>query len=423
MTTQNLSQAPSKLYLLLFSLYWAQGLPVGFMTHALPVILRYQGVSLAQIGGFGLLMAPWAIKVLWAPWVDQCGHKRIGHYRSWILPTQLLSVLILILLSFLPIQALNQPLYLAIFFVALLSMNVIGATQDIATDGLAVTILNAEQQHWGNMFQVIGSRLGFIVGGGAILWAMDWLTWQTTFLILAAIVLINTLPVFCYQEPQHQPNAATQFQDLTPRPLIQRTRDYLSYFFSSKTLLWWLLVLCSIKITDGLSGPIIKPLLVDVGLSLSQIGIYISMLGASAALCGAALASYLLKYMQRGHALLLFSVLKIISLVGFIGLAYLFEHKVRIQPWLIYLINASEDLFSAMLLVVILTLVMQYSRKTHAATDFTFQVSIMAMLGGALYTISGIAGDFLGYQAYLSWIVLIGVLCLVPIFVWKRTLS
>ncbi len=24
------------LYLLLFSLYWAQGLPVGFMTHALP---------------------------------------------------------------------------------------------------------------------------------------------------------------------------------------------------------------------------------------------------------------------------------------------------------------------------------------------------------------------------------------------------
>ncbi len=34
------------LYLLLFSLYWAQGLPVGFMTHALPVILRAEGVSL-----------------------------------------------------------------------------------------------------------------------------------------------------------------------------------------------------------------------------------------------------------------------------------------------------------------------------------------------------------------------------------------
>ncbi|PWF32348.1 MFS transporter, partial [Yersinia pestis] len=76
-------------------------------------------------------------------------------------------VAVLIGLSFLPIQALNQPLYLALFFITLLLMNGIGATQDIATDALAVNILKNEQQHWGNTFQVIGSRLGFIVGGGA----------------------------------------------------------------------------------------------------------------------------------------------------------------------------------------------------------------------------------------------------------------
>ena len=105
-----------KIYLLFFSLYWAQGLPVGFMTHALPVILRAQGVSLAHIGGFGLLMAPWAMKVLWAPLVDKFGAKRSGHYRSWILPTQFLMIVILIILSFLPIQSLNQPLYLLCFF-------------------------------------------------------------------------------------------------------------------------------------------------------------------------------------------------------------------------------------------------------------------------------------------------------------------
>ncbi len=99
-------------YLLLFSLYWAQGLPVGFMTHALPVILRAQGVSLAHIGGFGLLMLPWSIKVFWAPLVDRFGHSYLGHYRSWILPCQWLSVLVLIGLSFLPIESLNHPIYL-----------------------------------------------------------------------------------------------------------------------------------------------------------------------------------------------------------------------------------------------------------------------------------------------------------------------
>ena len=43
-------------------------------------------------------------------------------------------------------------------------MNLTGATQDIATDALAVNLLKHDQQHWGNTFQVIGSRLGFIVG-------------------------------------------------------------------------------------------------------------------------------------------------------------------------------------------------------------------------------------------------------------------
>ena len=103
-------------YILLFSLYWAQGLPVGFMTHALPVILRAQGVSLAQIGGFGLLMLPWSIKVFWAPVLDRFGITRFGHYRSWIIPLQFLTVLVLIGLSFLPIDGLNQPIVKLLYY-------------------------------------------------------------------------------------------------------------------------------------------------------------------------------------------------------------------------------------------------------------------------------------------------------------------
>lgn len=412
-------------YFLLFSLYWAQGLPVGFMTHALPVILRAQGVSLTHIGGFGLLMAPWAIKVLWAPWVDRYGSQAFGHYRTWIIPTQILTVAILIVLSFLPIQSLNHPQYLLAFFIALLCMNSVGATQDIATDGLAVNILKGNQQHVGNMFQVIGSRLGFIVGGGAILWALDFLNWQSTFLILAIIVLLNTLPILFYREPIHQNMADLKLLDQTSlnqnKIKISRSiRQYLQYFFQSKRIWAWLLVLCSIKVTDGLSGPILKPLLVDLGLSLSQIGVYITMLGAFAALVGAGLAGIVLKYMQRSLALILFSILKLGSLVGFMWLASLYTRQQPIALGLIYLINALEDMFSAMLLVVILTLVMQYSRKQHAGTDFTFQVSLMAMVSGVLYTLSGIVGDALGYQYYLMAIVIIGAVLLLPLIFWQQ---
>lgn len=415
-------QSP-QLYLLLFSLYWAQGLPVGFMTHALPVILRTQGVSLAHIGGFGLLMAPWALKVLWAPWVDQYAFHKHGHFRSWILPTQFLTMAILIVLSFMPIHALNQPLYLFGFFIALFLMNTVGATQDIATDGLAVSILKQEQQHLGNMFQVIGSRLGFIVGGGAILWSLDWLNWQNTFLILAAMVLINTLPILFYKEPIHafiQDESSNINSVPSADSWFQSIENYLKYFLKNQQMWWWFMVLCSIKVSDGLSGPIIKPLLVDLGLSFSQIGVYITMLGAVAALCGAGLASWILQYLRRETALILFSILKIISLIGFVWLAAQYEKGQKIETWIIYLINAVEDLFAAMLLVVILTLIMQYSRKKYAGTDFTFQVSVMAMVSGSLYIISGILGDYWGYQNYLIIIIMIAVILLFPAFIWKK---
>lgn len=85
--------------------------------------------------------------IFWAPWVDQHAISHLGHYRSWILPAQFLTVGVLCILSFFPIQVLDQPLYLFIFFITLLFMNLTGATQDIATDALAVNLLQHDQQH------------------------------------------------------------------------------------------------------------------------------------------------------------------------------------------------------------------------------------------------------------------------------------
>lgn len=407
-----------QIYILLFSLYWAQGLPVGFMTHALPVILRAQGVSLAHIGGFGLLMLPWSIKIFWATYVDRFALSRLGHYRSWIIPTQLSSVFILVILSFFPIQALDQPSYLFIFFVLLFLMNFTGATQDIATDALAVNLLKQDQQHWGNTFQVIGSRLGFIVGGGAVLWCLDWLNWQKTFVILAMLVFLNTLPILFYREPRQ--DFTNSAQTTSSISFSQSIKKYLTYFTSSQELKTWLMVLLSFKVADGLAGPVLKPLMVDMGLNYTQIGVFITIFGAMAALVGAGVAGLLLKHFSRIQCLITFSILKIISLVTYTGIAYGYETNQQITPFWLYIVNAFEDACSAMLLVVILTLIMQYSRKAFAGTDFTFQVSIMATMSGLLYLGSGILADAIGYYRYLCLICMVGILCLFPMFYWKE---
>ena len=86
--------APAKLGLL-GSLYFSQGLPFGFFMQALPVLLRKQGFSLSQIGLSSLLAMPWALKFLWAPLVDRRSLARVGRRKSWIVPLQLASVVVL----------------------------------------------------------------------------------------------------------------------------------------------------------------------------------------------------------------------------------------------------------------------------------------------------------------------------------------
>ena len=73
--------------ILLGSLYLAQGLPYGFFTQALPVLLRDAGYSLKAISATSLLFLPWALKFLWAPFVDHRGTR-----KAWLLPLQCAGV-------------------------------------------------------------------------------------------------------------------------------------------------------------------------------------------------------------------------------------------------------------------------------------------------------------------------------------------
>src|SRR5438128_11420113 len=61
------------------ALYFAEGFPFGLVMDAIPVYLRLQGVSLADIGSLGLVGLPWTLKFLWAPAVDVWGHR-----RTWV---------------------------------------------------------------------------------------------------------------------------------------------------------------------------------------------------------------------------------------------------------------------------------------------------------------------------------------------------
>ena len=112
---------------LLITLYLAQGLPAGFITQALPAILREYKVSLVAIGWSGLILVPWGLKFLWATVVDGYYSQKIGRAKSWILPMQGLSIVILIAVAFFEPHNLAQTSSVMTLYGMLFTLSLIGA--------------------------------------------------------------------------------------------------------------------------------------------------------------------------------------------------------------------------------------------------------------------------------------------------------
>ena len=66
--------------------------------------------------------------------------------------------------------------------------NVIAATQDIVTDGLAVRMLDAHERGLANGVQVGAYRIGMILGGGVLLFVFARTDWTVMFLCMAALL-------------------------------------------------------------------------------------------------------------------------------------------------------------------------------------------------------------------------------------------
>ena len=422
----NDSQRPAIYSLgLLLSLYLAQGLPAGFITQALPAILRQYDVSLTLIGLVGFLLLPWALKFLWAPLVDAYYLPKVGQSRSWILPTQLGAALLVCVVALFDPTQFSDPAVLLPFFAVLFCLNLLGATQDVATDGLAVRILSRGQRQWGNAIQVIGYRLGLIIGGGGLLLVLGTWGWQPVFLLMAALIVLNTIPIWRFREPvwphtniaavPQSTELATQKTAWWPRFQVQ-----FGYFWHSTEMRAWLAVLLVFKIADGLSSSMVKPMMVDMGYRLEQIGLLASIIGSVASLLGAAIGALLMQRLGRVVALISFNALQALCTGLYAVASWRFSVTAEANIFLVFGANAIEHLAGAMALVALLTLAMDYARPERAGSDFTFQVCMVTLIGGTGHVLSGAIAEQIGYTGHFIMSALVGVLLLWPLLLWGK---
>lgn len=93
---------------------------------------------------FSFVNWPFSIKLLWAPIVDALFWPKFGRRKTWLVPVQYLLGAMMIIMSSGITDWLgddNTPPSMMILTISFLFLNFLAATQDIAVDGWALTML------------------------------------------------------------------------------------------------------------------------------------------------------------------------------------------------------------------------------------------------------------------------------------------
>ena len=364
---------------LLSTLYLSQGLPFGFFTKALPAMLRQQEASLTAIGFTSLLATPWMLKFLWAPLVDRWGWSGLGHRRSWIVPLQLLTIVLM--LAAMPLDPEEQlPVILGVILLA----NLLAATQDVATDGLAVSVLSEHERGLGNGIQVAGYRLGMILGGGVLLILFEALGWRGVFQTMALILAVATVPVLFFREA---PRA------VAPSPTwMAIAKDLLA----RRGMARWLALLVIFKLGEQLGGGVTTPMFVDLGLEMDEIGWMLGLTGSLASLVGALLGGWLTGRVGRRRALLWFGLLQATGLLVYVIPAWTLTASTQA----LYAITIYDSVVGSMATVALFTAMMDACDPRQGGTDYTFQASVVVAASGFGAAFSGLSADTFGYVGH-----------------------
>ena len=189
---------------ILLFLYILQGIPLG-LGAAIPLILTNRQVSYKEQAEFSFAYWPFSIKLLWAPIVDSLFISKFGRRKTWLVPVQYLIGITMLIL------AKNVKYYLGgdgsdsstpdVFTLTCMFffLNFLAATQDIAVDGWALTMLQRHNVGYASTCNSVGQTAGYFIGyigymaleSYGILELPDFLTfWGYTFIIVTTLVAI-----------------------------------------------------------------------------------------------------------------------------------------------------------------------------------------------------------------------------------------
>ena len=356
---------------LIFILSLIEVMPVMLLTQAIPVILRQHGASVEKISFVYFAALPWALEFLWAPLVDRFGSRRYGRYRSWLLVLLPIVMLYVYVLGWLDFERLLLQESL-IAYALLFCLTLVCATTDIASNGLATTLLKHHERGLGNGVQSAGFMGGHVVGMGLMLLVMDRFGWRVALHGVALSFAIPLMWVWFYRdEALHEPERVN-FKEVFA-------------LFRRPNIPHWLLAMALVVLASSLMYTPLQVLLVDKGLTMGEVGLAMGTLGSSAGALGGFLGGRLVAKSGRTFAFYATGMVgAVLMLPPIIAAAF------PVGKWVLYLACASSYAGMMSQYAVLYTLMMDRSRPHVASSDYSVQYSLLQLMGFVSMALGGL---------------------------------
>lgn len=411
------------------TLYFMEALPYVMVNVVSVVLLTDMGLSDTQQAIYTSMMyLPWVIKPLWSPIVDSIATK-----RKWILATQFLCALgLLIIAFFLPTDYWLLTTVGMLWIVAFSS-----ASHDIAADGFYIISLDSHRQAKYVGIRSTFYRIGMIFGQGLIVIVAGWicngaplgwgdsstyllpnaekpLAWAITFgfsAIIAIILLIYHKFVLPKNEyvgfSDNSLNEKHSFYSILTNTLVE-FKHTLKVFFSKKQIWVALLFMLLFRFPEAQLVKIAQPFMLNsseiggLGLAKETVGFAYGTLGVIGLLVGGIIGGFVVA--KDGLKKWLWPMVLAISVPDAVYIYLSFT-----QTSDVFAINSCvfvEQLGYGFGFTAYMMYLIYFARGENSTSVYALCTAFMALGMMIPGLFAGWLSDTLGYKFFFIWILI-----------------
>lgn len=409
--------------LTLLFLGFSAGLPFLLVFSTLSAWLREAGISRTAIGFLSWVGIAYAIKVLWAPFVDRLAlpllTRRLGRRRSWMLVAMLAIASGLIGMAFTnPSTDLVQ---MAIFALVVAFGS---ATQDVAIDAFRIEQGGPDIQGALAASYQLGYRIALLAAGAGVLYVAEFQSWRAAYLMMAGLTAVGILTALLVREPvvargpgddAREARILVFLEGRGHWPAIIRLPaawfvgavigPFVDFFERNGVFALVILAFIGVfRIADITMGVMAYPFYIDLGFDKTEIANIIKIYGFAMTIAGAFIGGTLVARYGTLRPLLLSAILIAATNILFSALAGWGR-----DSWLLTLVISADNISAGIAGSVFIAYLSGLTNIAYTATQYALFTSLMALPGKFLGGFTGVVVDAVGYETFFTLTAAAGV--------------